>query len=99
MKSCKYFLFAALLALTTSLNAQEEDLLSLLGEEESINYVTGSFKATRVINLHSLENMSGGELDIRIHHRFDPINEVFMIYLAWTEPLFVSVPTMALPTG
>ena len=54
----------------TTLQAQEEDLLSLLGEEETVNYVTGSFKATRVINLHSLENMSGGELDIRIHHRF-----------------------------
>jgi hypothetical protein len=74
MKSFKYLLFAALFAITSSLSAQEEDLLSLLGEEETINYVTGSFKATRVINLHSLENMSGGELDIRIHHRFDPIN-------------------------
>ena len=74
MKSFKCLLFSALIVLTSSLSAQEEDLLSLLGEEETINYVTGSFKATRVINLHSLENMSGGELDIRIHHRFDPIN-------------------------
>jgi Membrane bound beta barrel domain (DUF5777) len=50
--------------------SQEEDLLSLLGEEETVNYTTASFKATRVINLHSLENMSAGELDIRISHRF-----------------------------
>ena len=64
-----------LLVLTLFLNmtllvSAQEDLLSLLGEEETTNYTTASFKATRVINLHSLENMAGGELDIRIHHRF-----------------------------
>lgn len=54
-----------------SLSAQEEDdLLSLLEEDETVNYVTGSFKANRVINLHSLENTAGGELDIKISHRF-----------------------------
>ncbi|MBK9105798.1 MAG: hypothetical protein IPL92_14820 [Saprospiraceae bacterium] len=50
--------------------SQEEDLLSLLGEESTINYTTASFKSTRVINLHSTENMAAGELDIRISHRF-----------------------------
>lgn len=55
-------------------SGQEEDLLSLLGEEETVTYTTASFKATRVINLHSLENMSEGELDIRISHRFGFIN-------------------------
>lgn len=49
---------------------QDEDLLSLLGEDETVNYVPASFKATRVINLHSLESMAAGELDIRISHRF-----------------------------
>lgn len=65
------FMLMAILMISPSIsNAQEDDLLSLLEEEETVDYVTGSFKATRVINLHSLENMSGGELDIRIHHRF-----------------------------
>lgn len=50
--------------------SQEEDLLSLLGEESTVNYTTASFKSTRVINLHSTENMAAGELDIRISHRF-----------------------------
>jgi Membrane bound beta barrel domain (DUF5777) len=36
--------------------------------------LTASFKSTRIINLHSLENMSAGELDIRISHRFGFIN-------------------------
>ena len=49
---------------------QEEDLLSLLPEEETVNLVTSSFKANRVVNLHSLENTAGGELDIKISHRF-----------------------------
>ena len=52
-----------------SLNAQD-DLLSLLEEEESTEYTTASFKANRVINLHSLENTPGGVLDVKISHRF-----------------------------
>lgn len=49
----------------------QEDLLSLLDEEEeTIEYVTASFKANRVINLHSLENTAAGVLDFKIGHRF-----------------------------
>ncbi len=70
MKNYKTIALILLMSITISLSSQEEDLLALLGEEETTNYVTGSFKATRIINLHSLENMSGGELDIRISHRF-----------------------------
>src|SRR5687768_5671219 len=54
-----------------SVTAQEvDDLLSLLEDEETVNYTTASFKANRVINLHSLENTAGGELDVKISHRF-----------------------------
>jgi hypothetical protein len=70
MKTFKSIALFMLMSFSISVSSQEEDLLSLLGEEETTNYVTGSFKATRIINLHSLENMSGGELDIRISHRF-----------------------------
>jgi len=67
-----YKTLALLLLLSISFEgySQEEDLLSLLGEESTINYTTASFKSTRVINLHSTENMAAGELDIRISHRF-----------------------------
>ncbi len=51
-------------------HAQEDDLLSLLGEEETTDYAFASFKANRVINLHSLENTAKGVLDIKISHRF-----------------------------
>ncbi|TXB62338.1 DUF5777 family beta-barrel protein [Phaeodactylibacter luteus] len=61
--------------LPVSLQAQEEDLLSLLGEPEpTTEYVAASFKTNRVINLHSLESTSQGVLDIKISHRFGTLN-------------------------
>jgi Membrane bound beta barrel domain (DUF5777) len=70
MKPWRIIAVALFLSLGTTATSQEEDLLSLLGEEETVNYVTASFKANRVVNLHSLENTAGGELDIKISHRF-----------------------------
>jgi hypothetical protein len=49
-------------------------LLSLLGREETTEYAAASFKTNRVINLHSLENTSGGVLDAKISHRFGFLN-------------------------
>jgi hypothetical protein len=70
MNFWKNFTLLYCLCFFSPLVAQEEDLLSLLEEEETVNYVTASFKANRVVNLHSLENTAGGELDIKISHRF-----------------------------
>ena len=59
-----------LVAWSHSVTAQD-DLLSLLGdEEETIQYTKASFKTTRVINGHSLENTAPGVLDFKISHRF-----------------------------
>ena len=63
-------LFSLLSFIGLSLSAQEDDLLSLLGEEETTNYITASFKTNRVVNLHSLESTAKGVLDIKISHRF-----------------------------
>ena len=66
-------LWLALIA--ASLKAQEDDLLSLLGEEEeTTEYVTASFKTNRVVNLHSLESTAAGVLDVKISHRFGTLN-------------------------
>ena len=56
--------------------AQEDelDLLSMLGEEETIDYATAAFKTNRVINLHSIESTAGGVLDVKISHRFGFLN-------------------------
>lgn len=53
----------------------QEDLLGLLGEENTGPvYTTASFKTTRVINGHSLENTAAGVLDFRISHRFGVVS-------------------------
>ncbi|MDQ3017985.1 MAG: DUF5777 family beta-barrel protein [Bacteroidota bacterium] len=65
-------------AATGQVNAQQEqDLLSLLGREETTEYAAASFKTNRVINLHSLENTSSGVLDAKISHRFGFLNGGF----------------------
>lgn len=76
MKSLLPFLLFTILFPNIAV-AQEEDLLSLLGEEETTEYVNASFKTNRVINLHSLESTAYGVLDFKINHRFSPISEGF----------------------
>ncbi len=75
MHSVKFLLFLLPLFFSGQALAQEDDLLALLGEdEEATEYATASFKANRVINLHSLENTAAGVLDIKISHRFGMLN-------------------------
>jgi hypothetical protein len=60
-----------------------EDLLKMLEDEDvgTVNtphpraYTTATFKATRIINGHSVENVAKGVLDFRISHRFGAVNE------------------------
>jgi hypothetical protein len=70
MKFRNFILIPLMTLFVFSSVAQEDDLLSLLEEEETVIYTTASFKANRVVNLHSLENTAPGELDIKISHRF-----------------------------
>lgn len=54
----------------------QDDLLSLLGEDSvTVDYTVASFKTTRVINSHSLENTAHGVLDFKIGHRFGLLSE------------------------
>lgn len=60
-------------------NDKQEDgqsLASLLGATEDPQRipVVATFKATRIINGHSNENMAKGVLDFRVGHRFGPVN-------------------------
>ncbi|MBK9254883.1 MAG: hypothetical protein IPM42_05295 [Saprospiraceae bacterium] len=67
-------MFFILLFSSFSLFAQEDDdLLSLLGEEKTTDYVNASFKTNRVVNLHSLENTAAGVFDFKISHRFNSV--------------------------
>ncbi len=57
-----------------SFSQEDDDLLSLLGEEETTDYTYATFKTNRIINLHSVENTGNGVLDIKISHRFGFLN-------------------------
>jgi opacity protein-like surface antigen len=71
----KFYILSFLFFFAPSIQAQEDDLLSLLGDdEETTEYATASFKTNKVINLHSLESTAGGVLDFKINHRFGTLN-------------------------
>jgi len=52
----------------------QDDLMKMLDEETTdkskTEYATATFKTTRLINGHSIENVAAGVLDFRISHRF-----------------------------
>jgi Membrane bound beta barrel domain (DUF5777) len=61
--------------ITITLSAQEDSsLLSMLDDDNTVDYTTASFKTNRVINLHSLENTAAGVWDFKISHRFGYVN-------------------------
>jgi opacity protein-like surface antigen len=75
MKKTLLLLLLACPLLAPSLAAQEGDLLSLLGDEETTDYATASFKTNRIVNGHSIENTAPGVLDFKISHRFAPLRQ------------------------
>jgi hypothetical protein len=66
------FLLLCFSAVVT-VKAQDEGLDDLLGDPGRLP-VTASFKSTRVINSASLEITDAGTMDIKIQHRFGPLN-------------------------
>jgi hypothetical protein len=55
--------------------AQNDIMKSLQDSAVKKEYVTGAFKSSRVINGHSVEFIGAGVLDLRILHRFGPVNQ------------------------
>jgi len=66
-------LLLSIFIFTNSLFAQD-DLFTLLGEEETNEEVYATFKGTRVINGQSVELPAKGDLHFVIEHRFGTIN-------------------------
>lgn len=68
---------AVLLLLFSAIGAQAQDMDSLLNllTSEPVRYAEASFKASRIVNGHSVEQMKKGQLDFRIHHRFGEIGD------------------------
>jgi len=71
-----YYIFIGLLLLFFSGNVYCQDLDALLNAETkpTVNFATATFKSSRIINGHSIEQMKKKQLDFRISHRFGAIN-------------------------
>mgnify|MGYP000856978261 CR=1 FL=1 len=82
MRIKKVFVFATCILFTAAkLIAQDTtDIMAQLerevqgSEKEKTNYATATFKTTRLINGHTVENVGKGVLDVKISHRFGNIN-------------------------
>ena len=74
MKSIK--LIIVFLFFCATLVAQDDtDLMKQLEKDSNkTNYTTATFKSTRLITGHTIETLGKGILDVRILHRFAPIN-------------------------
>lgn len=66
----------SILIITHAMLLHGQDLESLLeGQmDETTEFVSATFKATRVLNGHSIERRPEGQLDFRISHRFGRLN-------------------------
>lgn len=55
---------------------ENDDLLALLVDEAPVkkSYTTATFKTTRMVTGHSIENTAKGVLDFRVNHRFGALN-------------------------
>ncbi len=60
--------------------AQDIDLNKMLEEEQAkeekgkVHYTEATFKTTRLINGHSIENIAPGIMDLKVSHRFGTLN-------------------------
>ena len=74
----KIFLSAMILiALHFTAAAQDTtDLMKMLENdiEKTTDYTTATFKTTRLINGHTVENVGKGVMDVKISHRFGKVN-------------------------
>ena len=78
----KIVLLIFLFANGNNIFAQDSSLINEIEETTPVTEkVTGAFKSTRVINAHSVEMLSRGNMDFRILHRFgfvsDGIKQLF----------------------
>jgi hypothetical protein len=71
-----FLAFCSLLFVAFAASAQDEDLFKMMetNQKPVTNYATATFKSTRVINGHSVENMAAKHLDFRISHRFGQLS-------------------------
>jgi hypothetical protein len=76
MKNLYVRLLYSILVLLSGSRIYGQDLEALLEANmgEQTEYVTATFKSTRILNGHSVKLMKKGAMDVRISHRFGTIN-------------------------
>lgn len=74
----RIFYFLSVLIFSTGANAQDSSLLKMLNDSMTVHekpfYVTGTFKATHVVNMQTIEQPGAGALNFVIQHRFGQLN-------------------------
>jgi hypothetical protein len=83
MKNRITIICALLLVFSTSTLLAQDELLTLIDEEETtedaaINYTTATFKGTRIVNMQSSEIPSAGVMQFIFMHRFGALNDDFV---------------------
>lgn len=70
-------LLSSIVLFTITLQAQDTSLLSLAQKEEkpATSFITGTFKATHIVNTQTVESPAKGDLNFIIMHRFGKIND------------------------
>lgn len=73
----KYIITISAILILLHMNVSAQDLDALLNDQTkpSVEYATATFKASRIINGHSIEQMKKKQLDFRISHRFGALND------------------------
>jgi len=76
MKINRVLVFLIVVGTAYNFQVAGQDLESLLEDQmsETTEFTSATFKATRILNGHSIERTHEGQLDFRISHRFGTIN-------------------------
>ena len=74
MRSIKLFIVLVFFSFRSFAQDSTDVMKQLEQDSSKTEYTKGTFKSTRVINGHSVENIGKGVLDVRILHRFTPIS-------------------------
>lgn len=86
------FLYILLLAFPIVVHAQDDLLESLNATPaKKKDYTTATFKATRLINSHTLEVVGKRSLDFRIAHRFGPFNSGYYNWYGLDGPATIKI--------
>ena len=75
MKKVTYLLIGLLLLISGHVFSQDMDQLLNAETKPTTIYTSATFKSTRIINGHSIEQMKKKQLEFRISHRFGTLND------------------------